>query len=94
MAKSIAKQTLREFLKEKGIFLHQIKSVSTKTMKNISRWKNDWQHNKNYRWQKEYFPTERTISKLSLELDITYEQLVTLIKNQFKFNKKLEKNKN
>ena len=86
---NITKLTFKEFLSKKGINRPQIKSVSPRTIANIIEGDHGWaKHNKNYRWRLPYFPTESTISKLSLELEITYTQLETLIKNQFKSNKK------
>ena len=90
--KNIAKLTLREFLTEKNIKQHETKEISTRTIKNILKGDHYWAScNKNYRWSLPYFPTEKTISKLSLELGITYEELKTLIKNQHKYNKKVAK---
>jgi len=92
--KNITKLSLKEFLKKKDIKLNQIQSISVRTMNHILKWGYEWKHNKDYRWNLPYFPTESTVSKLSLELDITYEELVKLIENQFKSNKKLVNVKN
>ena len=83
--------TLKEFLKEKGIMQHNIKSIGIRTLKYILKGKHDWQSNDNYRWRLPYFPTERTLSKLCLELEISYIDLVKLIENQHKSNKSIAK---
>lgn len=87
--------TLEKFFKKQKInisqyrHLNNIKSVSYKTILNILSWKHDWEkYNKKYRWKLPYFPTERTISKLSIELWITYVELENMIRNQHKNNKK------
>jgi len=90
--KNRIKITFKEFLKKKGIKIYQIQSVSTRTVNNILKSEHSWKYNKNYRWKLPYFPTERTISLLCLELDITYHDLEQLIQNQYKSNKKLVKN--
>ena len=82
--KSIKKLTLRQFLKMKGIKLYQIEKVCEKTMNNILRGSCTTKFDKDYRWRWSYFPREDTLSKLSLELKITYEELVRLIENQYK----------
>jgi len=87
--KNIKKITLKEFLKKKDIKLNWLKNTNYTTLRNILRWKHDWaKYNINYRGKLPYFPTERTMSKLSLELEITYQDLEILIKNQYKSNKK------
>lgn len=92
MIKNRTKLTLREFLKKNDIKIYQIQSISTRTVNNILKWCHSWaKHNKDYRWNLPYFPTESTISKLCLELGITYYDLEVLIINQHKSNKKLVK---
>ena len=98
MTKSIKNQTFQEFLLETGFiervwmkYKSNIKCVHYNTVRNIFRGNHDGKYNKEYVWRYEYFPTRWTIKKLSQELWITTEQLVRLIENQYKVNKKLNK---
>lgn len=90
---NISKMTLTDFFNFYNIKLNSMESVGYTTIRNIIRGHHDGKYNKNYRAKLPYFPTERTLSKLSLELGITYMELVRLIENQYKINKKVAKNK-
>ena len=84
--KNIDKMTLIDFLKANDLKLKGLKTVKYTTLRNVIRWKHDgWE---NYIGRLPYFPTKNTITKLSLELWITTEQVKKLIENQYKVNKK------
>ncbi len=92
MTKNIKNITLKDFLKKKDINLNWIKCRGYTTIRNIIRGYHDWaKYNKDYRWKNPYFPSETTLSLLSLELEITYIELVILIENQYKVNKKFDR---
>ena len=80
--KNTIKVTFKEYLIVRGIKYKDIKKVSYITLRNIIRWYHDWKYNENYKWRLPYYPTQKTINKLSEELNINYEKLDNLIKNQ------------
>lgn len=81
--------TLREFLRKKGIKLKKIESIGYTTLRNIIRWGHDWlRYNDKYKWRLPYYPTDKTVEKLSWELGITKEETHQLINKQYIANKK------
>lgn len=81
----IKKLTLKQYLALNEIRYQDIKTVSVQTICNIMSGSHEGaKYNSNYKWKNAYYPTKKTIEKLSIGLQLSKDIVTILIDNQLK----------
>lgn len=81
----ISKLTLKQYFGLYDIKYRQIVWVANNTIWNIMRAVHSGhRYNKNYKGKAPYYPTESTIIQIAKSLNLSFEDVNELIKNQFK----------